>query len=585
MYRNILRLISGKYYFYSISLCFCLFFIAILNGAGISIIAPLLEIDKSGVSSNFLIKIFHDIFQYCGIGLSIINILFLVLAIVVLGTIFTVVTVYLQNQIQLNHEIAQKGYLYNLLSNVHINTLYGLNFGNVIQVIQQETRMSAKLIEYFVRSISGVLNATIFLALVFIISIKMTVYVGVVIGIFFYFFKHIYSRSKILGRDIGKINDALQQNVNIMLYGYKTIKAYLTYNVLIQNQIDELKKYKSKNRELAIVEAVSGGIFEPLAIFVIISSYVFYQYTVAELFVFMAAVVKLYSSIKEVQNTYYKTSYHYASLERIEKLKKQFKSAQYNYVQKDGRPYSFEREINIKNVSFDYSNGISVLKDVLITIPKGSRVGLVGKSGMGKSTMVDLLMRFYFPQRGKLELDGVNFESIEYNGFISKIGYVPQEAFMINSSIKDNVVLYREISDDDVIQSLKLANAWEFIEPLSEGIYTRVGEHGTMISGGQKQRIALARAIAGHPDILILDEATSSLDNESERMVQQAIDNLARDITIIIIAHRLSTVRNVDNIYVFEDGRVAQEGSYSQLAQQDGIFKQLLDVSEEAKLS
>ena len=175
MYRNVLRLITGKYYLYSICLCFCLFSTAILNGVGIGLIGPLLEVNKSGESSNFLIKIFHDIFQYCGIGLSIINILFLVLAIVVLGTIFTVVTVYLQNQIQLNHEIAQKGYLYNLLSNVHINTLYGLNFGNVIQVIQQETRMSAKLIEYFVRSISGLLNASVFLALVFIISIKMTI--------------------------------------------------------------------------------------------------------------------------------------------------------------------------------------------------------------------------------------------------------------------------------------------------------------------------------------------------------------------------------------------------------------------------
>lgn len=576
MYRNILRLITGKYYLYSISLCFCLFFTAILNGIGISLIAPLLESDKSGESGNFFVKIFHDIFQYCGIELSIINILFVTLVTVVLVTIFTVVTVYLRKQIQLNHEIAQKAYLYNLLSNIHINTLYGLNFGNVIQVIQQETRMSAMLIEYFVRFISGLLNTIIFLALICIISTKMTIYVGVVIGLFFYFFKHIYARSKIIGRDIGKINDMLQRNINIMLYGYKTVKAYLTYNVLIQNQLNELKKYKKKNKELAIVESLSVSIFQPMAILVIISSYVFYQYTVAELFVFMGAVVKLYSSIKEVQNTHYKTSYHYASFERIERLEKQFKAAQYNYVHDHAKPYSFEKEINIKNLSFGYLQGKDVLKDIVLRFHKGERIGLVGKSGSGKSTFVDLLMRFYKPNKGEIELDGIDLKKIRYDNYIGRIGYVPQEPFMVNASIKENVTLYRDISEEGIVKSLKLANAWEFIADMKDGIGTLIGENGTMLSGGQKQRVALARALAGHPDILILDEATSALDNESERLVQQAVDSLIGDMTIIIIAHRLTTVKNADIIYVFEEGRVVQCGTYDNLAKEEGIFSKLL---------
>ena len=576
MYRNILRLITDKYYLYSISLCFCLFFTAILNGVGISIIAPLLEIDKSGESSNFFVRIFYDIFQYCGIELSIMNILFFALAIVVLSTIFTVVTVYLQKQIQLNHEIAQKGYLYNLLSNVYINTLYALNFGNVIQVIQQDTRMSAMLIEYFVRFISGLLNAIIFLVLVCIISFKMTIYVGVVIGLFFYFFKHIYKRSKTIGRDIGKINDILQQNINIMLYGYKTVKAYLTCNVLIQNQLNELKKYKKKNKELAIVESLSMSIFQPMAILVIISSYVFYQYTVAELFVFMATVVKLYSSIKEVQNTHYKISYHYASLERIDKLEKQFKAAQYNYVQDHAKPYFFEKEINVKNLTFGYLHGKDVLKDIVLHLPKGKRVGIVGKSGSGKSTFVDLLMQFYEPNRGEIELDGTDLKKIRHDNYIGRIGYVSQEPFMLNASIKENVTLYRNISEEDIVNSLKLANAWEFIVDMNDGIGTLIGENGTMLSGGQKQRIALSRALAGYPDILILDEATSSLDNESERLVQQAVDNLIGDMTIIIIAHRLTTVKNADNIYVFDEGRVVQSGTYDNLAKEEGVFSKLL---------
>lgn len=580
MYRNILRLITGKYYLYSISLCLCLFITAILNGLGICIIAPLLESDKAGESSNFFVKVFHSIFQDCGIAFSLINILLVCLAILMCAAVCTVVTVYLQKEIQLEHEIGQKSYLYSLLSNVQINTLYGLNFGNVIQVIQQETRMSAMLIEYFVRLVSGLLNAIMLLAVVCIISLTMTIYVGVVVAIFFYFFRHIYSRSKITGRYLGKINDILQENINIMLYGYKTVKAYLTYNVLIQKQLNGLKNYKRKNKELAIVESLSSAVFEPLALFIVISSYVFYQYSVAELFVFLAAVIRLYGSIKSVQNVHYKISYHYASLERIESLQGKLKAAQYSYVQDGAKPYCFKKEINIKNVTFAYIKGKPVLEDIEITIPKGSRVGIVGKSGVGKSTMVDLIMRFYSPQGGGLELDGVDLELIEYKGFIRKVGYVSQEPFIFNASIKDNVALYRDISDDEVIEGLKLANAWEFVGALTDGIYTLIGESGSMLSGGQKQRIALARALAAHPDILILDEATSALDNESEKMVQQAIDNLARDITVIIIAHRLSTVKKADIIYVFDNGRVVQKGHYDQLAEEDGIFKDLLYAAE-----
>ena len=193
-------------------------------------------------------------------------------------------------------------------------------------------------------------------------------------------------------------------------------------------------------------------------------------------------------------------------------------------------------------------------------------VGFIGPSGVGKTTIADLLLRLFQPQTGAIMLDDTNIQEIALNAWRNKIGYVPQEVFLLNDTIENNIRFYNDsISHEDIIMSAKMANIFETIEGLPHGFQTEVGERGVKLSGGQRQRIALARTLARKPEILILDEATSALDNESETLIQKSINGLKKKITIIIIAHRLSTVMNADHLFLLDNGKITKEGPPQEL--------------------
>lgn len=237
----------------------------------------------------------------------------------------------------------------------------------------------------------------------------------------------------------------------------------------------------------------------------------------------------------------------------------------------------FERELIIENLSFAYPGEKPVLVDINARIPKGKMIAFVGQSGAGKSTFIDMVMGFHQPTKGSILFDGVPLRDFNVSSYRNAIGYVPQDSVLFNMTIRDNLLwAYPSATDKDISGACRLANTDEFIERLPEGYNTLVGDRGIRLSGGQVQRLALARAILRKPVLLILDEATSSLDTHSERLIQQAIENIAKETTVIVIAHRLSTITNADYIYVLKDGRVVEEGSYLELIRLDGLFNQMI---------
>lgn len=239
----------------------------------------------------------------------------------------------------------------------------------------------------------------------------------------------------------------------------------------------------------------------------------------------------------------------------------------------------FNKEIAVKNLTFVYPGHEPALADVNLRIPKGKMVAVVGESGAGKSTLIDMIMGFNEPTAGQITLDGVPLERIEINSYRQSIGYVPQESILFNMSIRDNLRWANEAATDaEVKDACRHANASEFIERFPSGYDTLVGDRGVRLSGGQCQRVALARAILRKPELLILDEATSSLDSQSERLIQQAIDTVARETTVIVIAHRLSTIVNADYIYVLEKGAIVEEGRYQELVGKKGYFSRMTQM-------
>lgn len=280
---------------------------------------------------------------------------------------------------------------------------------------------------------------------------------------------------------------------------------------------------------------------------------------------------------KDLSKSVYTIKKGMASMDRIDKILDAKNDIQ---DPENPKPVIFEREVSYRNIWFKYQNDW-VIKDVTLAVPKGKTVALVGQSGSGKSTMVDLLPRFYDVDQGGIYLDDTNITDSTMHDLRSIMGNVNQEAILFNDTFFNNIAFgVKNATMEQVVEAAKIANAHDFIIATEQGYETNIGDRGGKLSGGQRQRISIARAILKNPQILILDEATSALDTESEKLVQEALDNLMKNRTTIIVAHRLSTIKNADEICVMHEGEIVERGHHDELYEKDGYYRKLCDMQQ-----
>lgn len=335
------------------------------------------------------------------------------------------------------------------------------------------------------------------------------------------------------------------------------------------------------------------GVLSPLIHFIVslgiagaiwLGSYliVTHQITSGNFVSFIAALLMLYTPIKGLGNSFTSVQMSFLMMDQVFSTLASIPAIRNvdNPVRIDG----VHKNIEYNHVGFEYLPNRPVLKDVSAKLEIGKMYAFVGNSGGGKSTFVSLLPRFYDIQKGEILIDGVNVKNIDLHDLRENIAVVFQDNFLFNGTIRDNILLGKtDYTDEQLNEAIKDACLTDFIATLDKGLDTEIGERGVLLSGGQKQRVAIARAFMKNAPIVILDEATSALDNKSEAVVQQAIDNLMKNRTVLVIAHRLSTVKNADRIFVINEGRIVEQGSHEELLAQNGEYAALYQMQFKTK--
>ncbi len=418
----------------------------------------------------------------------------------------------------------------------------------------------------------------------FVISAKLTLFVIAFIPISGIIISRVGKNLKAKSVKAQQENGIFISILDETLAGLKVVKSYNAENSFTEKFNSSINRLLRLSNSIGNKNNLASPLSEFLGIVTIATLLWFGAQLVVEekslssatFITYIALAYTILTPAKAISKASYQVKTGLAAAERVFTLMEQENTIvnTENAVEKT----SFNEKIALENINFRYENE-NVLKNFSLEIPKVKTIALVGQSGSGKSTIANLLTRFYDVNEGEVKIDDINIKNIQLKSLRDMMGLVTQDSILFNDTIKGNISLGKpDATDDEIIEALKIANAYEFVKDLPNGIHTNVGDSGNKLSGGQKQRLSIARAVLKNPPIMILDEATSALDTESERLVQQALENMMQNRTSIVIAHRLSTIQKADRIVVMQKGEIVEQGTHDELLAKNGMYARLVSM-------
>ncbi|MDP8306124.1 MAG: ABC transporter ATP-binding protein [Candidatus Chlorobium antarcticum] len=548
-------------------------------------------IDTKALQEQVTVK-FQQLFQADTKQQMLLNICMFLIASFALKNLFLYINKQIIFRIQTKATKTLRDDVFHTIIEMHLDYFNKQRVGGLMNNVYGDVGVvQGSISSTFINFVQNPFTIFVYVGILFVLSWKLTLFAfGVSLIIFFVIQvigKRVKALSKIIRQKMGDMNSVLQEKFN----GIKVIKSTGFENV----EVERFKSFTNEFRRLDLQVYRLKNIISPLNETLLVSAVAMVLWfgglqvfegnmTANELIVFAFSLYSAMGPLKMLGEANTSIQSGMASAERLFELI----DAEPLVVNGARLITEFSDAIRFEDVSFAYrqeEGAARVLDRVSFEIKKGEMVALVGQSGSGKSTAVDLLLRFYDVDSGRITIDGIDIREFDYKQLRSMIGVVSQEVILFNDTIEQNIAYGVEggVVHEQVIAAAKLANAHSFIAEKPDGYDTVVGDRGMQLSGGQRQRLAIARAMVRNPELLIFDEATSALDNESEHVVQDAIDNALSDRTALVVAHRLSTVKNADRIIVMDKGRVAESGTHEELLKKDGLYKMYYEIQFSSK--
>ena len=473
--------------------------------------------------------------------------------------------------------------IYNKIQTLDMEYFSGKKIGDMMtRTMTDPSNINSIILEVF-NMIPEVIKLVLCLGIAFYIDFDLTLGVMIVTPILIITVRKYAKRLKRSGKQRQEALDSLNSKLQETLSGIRVIRAFATE----KHEINDFKKKNINLKKIAVksarYNAKANSIMEAMNYIIIALLLMFSGYRVlraknftpGDFITIVGAISSMYTPARRAMTRFNSISANISSITRVSEILEEVPAI---VNKKDCIKFeNFARDITFENVDFKYKDSTEkILKNINLDVKKGETIAFVGNSGGGKSTLVNLIPRFFDVSGGSLKIDGIDIRDYEIKSLRKAIGIVPQETFLFSGTILSNIKYSRQNATfEEIVEAAKQANAHEFIENLSDGYNTEIGERGVKLSGGQKQRIAIARAILENPQILILDEATSALDNESEKLVQDALEKLMDGKTTFVIAHRLTTIENSNKIVVIQKGEIKEIGNHNELLNKNGIYKAL----------